>query len=382
MTIKLYDEDSYIKEFEATVLDSYPKADGFFTILDRTAFFPEGGGQPSDIGFLNDSKVYDVQINDGIIYHYTTKHFEKGERVTGVIDFSRRFDFMQQHSGEHVVSGIAHSLYGCENVGFHLGSDIVTLDFDKYLTREQVLRIEEEANKKVFANLEVRTYYPDDNILKSLNYRSKKELSEAIRIVEIEETDMCACCAPHIKKTGEIGIIALSGGERLRGGIRLELKCGMRAIKDYNEKKESVSAISSMLCIKQNEVALGVDKLLKQISDLKYQLKGITQKTIENKIQNFTPKNRITAEFEENMEIKDLQYFADALFKKAGGIRVVFSSAENGFSFAVCGEADELSDWFKAFKESFEIRGGGRGNMYQGTVFAKQNDLIKYINKE
>ena len=188
MTEKLYDINSHLTEFEATVIESYPFADGFATVLDRTAFFPEGGGQASDIGFIDDAKVYDVQIKNETIYHYTTKQFLQGQKVKGAIDFERRFDFMQQHSGEHIVSGVAHRLYGCENVGFHLGADIVTLDFDKLLTKEQILKIETLANEAVFKNVKFNTYYPDEQTLSTLNYRSKKELDGAIRIVEIEDT--------------------------------------------------------------------------------------------------------------------------------------------------------------------------------------------------
>ncbi|MEE1074620.1 MAG: alanyl-tRNA editing protein [Acutalibacteraceae bacterium] len=234
MTEKLYDIDSHLKEFTATVIDSYQKADGYVTVLDRTAFFPEGGGQASDIGYINDAEVYDVRIQDGIIYHYTTKPFKKGETVLGKLDFERRFDFMQQHSAEHIVSGIAHKYYACENVGFHLGEDIVTLDFDKSLTREDILRIEALSNEAVFKNVGIKAYYPDSEAIKAIEYRSKKEIEGAVRIVEIEGVDSCACCAPHVNFSGEIGLIKLLGFERLRGGVRIELKAGRRALEDYN----------------------------------------------------------------------------------------------------------------------------------------------------
>ena len=379
MTRKLYDEDAYIKEFEAKVIDSYSGADGYFTILDQTAFFPEGGGQASDIGLLNGTKVYDVQINDGIIYHYTTKQFQKGEKVKGIIDFNRRFDFMQQHSGEHIVSGIAHSLFGCENVGFHLGEEITTIDFNKTLSKEEVLKLQEEANKRVFRNVKINTYYPDDNTLKNLNYRSKKELEGAIRIVEIEDTDICACCAPHMKFAGEIGLITLSISEKVRSGIRLELKCGMRALKDYAEKQDNISAISSALCVKQNEAAIGVDRLLKQISDLKFKLTSLKRQIIETRVSDFNPTSLITYEFEEDMDMKELQHYADALYKKAGGIRGVLSPTDDGFLFVFCGNPQEVDGWFKSFKETFNVKGGGRNGMVQGTVFADLKELTEYF---
>ncbi len=381
MTEKLYDKDSFIKEFEATVIDSFPKADGFFTVLDQTAFFPEGGGQPSDIGFLNDIKVYDVQINDGIIYHYTAKQLQKGEKVKGVIDFNRRFDFMQQHSGEHIVSGIAHSIYGCENVGFHLGEDIVTLDFDKPLTKNEIDIIEYEANKRIYKNAAFSTYYPDTEALKTLSYRSKKELEGDIRIVEIEDTDRCACCAPHVKTAGEIGIIKLSGGEKLRGGIRLEIKCGMRAFNDYKIKAENTASISSALCVKQNETADAVKKLLNQIGELKSNLSNIKRSLVSEKVNNFSPEKDISLLFEDDMDIKELQHYADALYKKSGGIRGVMSEKTEGFAFVFCGEAAKLDIWFSSFKTNFNVKGGGRNGMVQGTVLAKKAEIINFISE-
>ena len=381
MTEKLYDINSHLTEFEATVLESYPFADGFATILDRTAFFPEGGGQASDIGFIDDAKVYDVQINDEIIYHYTTKQFEKGVKVKGKIDFERRFDFMQQHSGEHIVSGVAHSLYGCENVGFHLGADIVTLDFDKPLSKEQILKIETLANEAIFKNVKFNTYYPDEQTLSTLNYRSKKEIQGAVRIVEIKDTDVCACCAPHVKEASEIGIIKLLDSEKLRGGVRIEMKCGKRALQDYNEKCDNVRKISSLLAVKQNEVAGGVERLLNTISDFKFKITGLKKQIIDSKVLNFENKKEKTAVFESDLEIKELQIYTDALYKQYGGIRAVFSPSDNGFSFAICGENAELDEFFKNFRAEFTVKGGGRNGMVQGTVETTKENIENFFNK-
>ena len=379
MTEKLFDLDSALKEFTATVLDSYEKADGYFTVLDKTAFFPEGGGQPSDVGFLDDARVYDVQINEGVIYHYTTKQFQKGQTVTGRIDFERRFDFMQQHTGEHIVSGAAHRLFGCTNVGFHLSEDIVTVDFDKALTKEDILKIEQEANKKVFANTPVHAYYPDDEALEKLEYRSKKELEGAIRIVEIVDADMCACCAPHVKATGEVGLIKLLDFETLRGGVRIEMKCGMRALDDYNDKYKNIQKIANDLCVKQTEAGLGVDRLFEQISALKYELNGLKKRELDNKINAFMPDGDKTAMFADGLEIKDLQTAADALYKKSDGIRGVFSPKENGFAFAICGNEADLQSFFTKFKATFTVKGGGRGPMVQGSVEASEENIKEFF---
>ncbi len=380
MTEKLYDKDSHLKEFTATVMDSYEMADGFFTILDRTAFFPEGGGQASDIGFINDIKVYDVQIKDGIIFHYTAKPFKKGEVVVGKINWERRFDFMQQHSGEHIVSGVAHSLYGCENVGFHLGADIVTLDFDILLSKEQIKKIEAISNQKIFENKSFSAYYPSAEKLSELTYRSKKELEGDIRIVEIENTDMCACCAPHVNTAGEIGVIKLLSTEKLRGGIRIELKCGRRALNDYNERYYNTSKIGDMLAVKYNETADAVSRLMNINGEHKSTIIYLKKQITDLKVSAFCAETEISAEFEDGLDIKELQIYADALYKKCGGIRGVFSKCEDGYRFAICGNDDKLTKIFTDFKTCFNVRGGGRNGMVQGTVKAEKTDISLFLN--
>ena len=381
MTVKLYDENSYLREFTATVVSCEEFLQNYVVVLDRTAFFPEAGGQGSDNGYIDNAKVLKVEEKDDDIVHITDSPLAVGSTVTGTINWERRFDFMQQHSAEHIVSGIAHKLYGCENVGFHLSEDIVTLDFDILLSCQQLTKIEALANKAVFENKAFYTYYPDEETLKNLSYRSKKEIEGAIRIVEIEDTDMCACCAPHVKYAGAIGIIKLLGTEKLRGGIRIELKAGGRALADYNSKYENALKISNMLCVKQNETAEAVQRLTEQIADLKYKLNGYKKQAIENKINSFVPSSDITACFEDELNIKELQTYADTLFKRLGGIRAAFSKREeNEFAFAICGEADKLNEFFAEFKAKFTVKGGGRGTMVQGTVTATENEIINFFN--
>ncbi len=376
MTEKLYDKDSFLGEFSAAVLECKKQGDNWSVLLDKTAFFPEAGGQKSDKGTLGNAFVLDVQIEKENIYHITDKPL-KG-KVVGKIDMSRRFDFMQQHSAEHIVSGIAHSLYGCENVGFHLSEDIVTLDFDKYLTEAQLLKIEKIANQKVISNASFNCFYPDDEALKTLDYRSKKELEGAVRIVEIEGTDMCACCAPHVKSAGQIGVIKLLDTERLRGGIRIELKAGKRALEDYNQKYRSIRKISCLLATAQSETSLGVERLLNTLNEQKTQITFLKYEIIGLKAKSFNPKTKISATFEDDLTVRDLQIFADTLHKLYGGIRGVFSQNENGFAFAICG--DDLDGFFADFKTSFNVKGGGRNGMVQGTVEAEKEEINHFFN--
>ena len=382
MTEKLYDIDSFTKEFTATVLDCKKSEKGYGVVLNKTAFFPEAGGQPSDIGFLNDSKVFDVQIKDDVLYHFTEEEFVNGQEVTGKIDFERRFDFMQQHSAEHIVSGVANRLYGCENVGFHLSEDIVTLDFDKPLTREEILNVEILSNKAVEQNNKINTYYPKSEELTKLNYRSKGELEGAVRIVEIENCDMCACCAPHVEFTGQIGLVKLLSSEKLRGGVRIELKAGMRALNDYNERFFATAKIGDMLAVKYNETADAVARLMNNISEQKAVITKLKKQITEQKVNSFIAESNVTAEFETDLEIKELQIYADALCKKAKGIRAVFSeNSDDTYAFAICGQADELDGFFKEFKSNFTVKGGGRNGMVQGTVTATKEDIKNHFDK-
>jgi len=214
-----------------------------------------------------------------------------------------------------------------------------------------------------------------------LNYRSKKELEGAIRIVEIEDTDMCACCAPHVNEAAEIGIIKLLDSEKLRGGVRIEMKCGRRTIADYNERYKNCAEISAMLCVKQGEIAEAVKKQQTIIGELKYQIGGLKRRIIDDLSRNFQTNDAVSVVFQEGFDIKELQLSADALHKKVGGIRAVFSGSESEFCFAVCGQAELLDNWFKEFKSRLTVRGGGRGGMVQGTVLNTKEEILGVINE-
>ncbi len=372
MTEKLYELDAYLSEFEATVTDCISDTDKFKIVLDKTAFFPQGGGQAADIGTIDDIKVFDVQENGGAIYHYTEKPLKLGSRVIAKLDFDRRFNFMQNHTGEHIVSGISHKLYGVNNVGFHLGENLVTLDFDKELSREQLDKVEYLANQTVWADMPVITYYPTADELKKIDYRSKKEIDGAVRLVKIENTDICACCAPHVKATGEIGLIKLLDTERMRGGIRIILKCGKFALQDYKSKFENVSKIASRLSAKQENcsdaVALLEQKLTDEIGKSNILKRKITELLVD------TVNSEQNCVFLDDCDMKDLQLVADKLHKKFGGIKGAFSGADGNYNFAICG-GDDLDEFFKDFKSKLTVRGGGRNGMVQGSAAADKQQI-------
>ena len=373
MTVKLYDIDSHLSEFSATDLS----CENAVAVLDKTAFFPEGGGQTSDTGYIDGVKVNDVQIKDGVIYHYLEKDIEIGKAVNCVLDWEERFRKMQNHSGEHIISGIVHSLYGYDNVGFHLSKTEMTMDFSGILTRTDLEKIEHLANKAVWENVKFNCYYPEN--LENLEYRSKLDLTEDVRIVEIENYDRCACCAPHVNTSAEIGIIKILDFEKNKGGVRLWVKCGADALADYNLKYQSGLKISSLLCTEQGNIATAVERLVKNEGDLKFKITDLKRRLIAEKVKAFSDDSSITAEFESDMDIKELQLYADALYKKAGGIRAVFSGKENEYFFAIVGDEAPLQELFKQMKNNLNIRGGGRGSMVQGTVFAERSEILKIM---
>ena len=249
-TEKLFYEDSHLKEFTAKVISCKPYKEQYKVVLDRTAFFPEGGGQYADTGMLDDVRVLDVHEKEGIIYHTTEKALEAGKTVTGKINWEERFEKMQQHTGEHIVSGLVHERFGYNNVGFHLGSDYCTMDFDGTLTKEQLREIELAANQAVWKNIDIVVTYPSKEELANMDYRSKIEIEGQVRIVTVPGYDVCACCAPHVKKTGEIGMLKLVNMVNYKGGERITMLCGVRALKDYEAKDANGKEISALLCAK------------------------------------------------------------------------------------------------------------------------------------
>ena len=237
--------------------------------MDQTAFFPEGGGQYADTGSLGEAHVLDVQENDGVIFHRSDAPLLVGSRVEGKIDWSLRFMKMQQHTGEHIVSGLTHRRFGYQNVGFHLGSEDCTMDFNGEITKEQLREIEWEANHAVVRDLAVEVTYPDERTLETLAYRSKIEIEGQVRIVTIPGYDVCACCAPHVKTTGEIGQIRLTDVQRYKGGVRITMLCGVRALEDAQKKSDSTREISAMLCVKEDEISEGVSRLKEECAQWK-----------------------------------------------------------------------------------------------------------------
>lgn len=383
MTEKLYYLDAYIKEFEATVLDVFAKDDKYIVILDSTAFFPEEGGQSSDTGFIGDAKVIDVREKDGIICHFVDKPLDKGTKYFCKIDFAARFEKMQCHTAEHIISGAIKRLYGFDNVGFHLGDTEVTMDINGYLTREQLDEVELIANRAVFENVPLRTYFPDAEELKVLNYRSKLDLTENVRIVEVEGYDLCACCAPHVARTGEIGLIKILDFEKHRGGLRINISAGYRALKDYREKYANVLKISAIFSEPQSSVASAAENFSKLYEEMKGRLKlaGLNNARLEAKLIDNTDTSLVC--YYQNMSMEELREFVNCAKDKVGGILVALTGSERDYKYIMTSLTTDLSLIYKRINADLSGRGGGRDNMIQGTFTSDYNRIVKYFqNKE
>ncbi len=379
-TIKLYDADSHLYDFDASVISCEKTDKGFAIVLDKTAFFPEGGGQPADEGTLNGIAVTDVQIKDSVITHTTAEEITAGSAVKGAVDSEIRFRRMQNHSGEHIVSGLIHKLFGYNNVGFHMGSEDVTLDLDGVLTREDLDKIEMLANRAVYENVNVRAEYPSPEILKDLDYRSKLDLTENVRIVTIEGYDVCACCAPHVNKTGEIGIIKLLDFLKYKGGVRIHMLCGFDALEDYNRRYKNVAAISAKLSAKQAEVYEAVERLSAELSAEKQTAGELKRQLVAMKIAALEPTDGNMVLVEKDMDMLNLRNLVNEAVQLCGGICAAFSgSDENGYNYIIASKNVPLRAEAKAINAALNGRGGGKDEMIQGSAKASEAEIRAYF---
>lgn len=380
MTEKLFYQDSHRSTFTAIVQEVRPSGNGYEIILDRTAFFPEGGGQSSDTGSLGGVSVSDVQEIDGRIIHYTDGPLVEGTEVEGCIDWTERFSKMQQHTGEHIVSGLIHNIYGYHNVGFHLGTDSVTLDFNGVVPKEKLHEIEQLANEAVAKNLPVQVLYPTDEELSKISYRSKIEIEGQVRIVVIDGYDVCACCAPHVKQTGEIGLIKLVGMQNYKGGVRISMLCGFRALEDYYQKEKNNREIAVMLSAKEYETAVEVERLQEELAMKKAKIAELERKFLEQKVETLDISGEIVCLFEETDPVMTRE-LVNLLLKKGAKMAAVFSGNEReGYRYVFGSRSLDVRENGKLLNEAFHGRGGGKPEMVQGTVQGKREEIEAFLN--
>lgn len=370
---KLYENDSYMKKFTAVVLNCIPDGDYFQVVTDKSAFFPEGGGQNADTGFLGDARVLDVQEKDGVVYHKTDRPLEPGTDVEGEIDWEKRFSNMQQHSGEHIVSGIVHRKYGYDNVGFHLGDENVTLDFNGPLTKDDLSQIERAANQAVFENRAITVSYPSKDALALLIYRSKIEIDGQVRIVTVDGYDVCACCAPHVARTGEIGLIKITNCQSYKGGVRLNILCGCRALSDYARKQESISKISAQLSAKPEEAAEAVEKLGQDIYTLKGRLMALQEVLVSEKIASLPTACENVCIFADELDAPAMRRAVNQMTERHKGFCGIFvGNDSDGYRYNIGSRGQDAREAAKLLAQAGSLRGGGSPEMIQGRIQAKK----------
>ena len=388
MTIKLYDTKPYDTNFQGKVIDIIKEGKKTAIILDQTLFFPEEGGQSPDKGVISiqdkSVEVVDVQIKDEVIYHYVKGNIdfiEKGSEITGEIDFTHRFSNMQQHSGEHIFSGLAKRHFGCVNVGFHLSDSEATFDYDKPLSKEEIEFLEKEVNKVIYENRKITAFYPSKEGLLKLDYRSKKEIENDVRLVEIEGIDLCACCAPHVRRTGEIGICKVVNYINYKGGVRIGILCGSRALDYFCEIHNTTKEISKLLSAKRENLAKEVNRINDSLHDVEYRLVEMEKRNLDLILSRITDAgNQKTLDnniINDKAVVLKLDGFSnnslrDAVnkLKEKYQSRLIgtISKTEKGYFFIFGSNSIDCNLVAKSLRERFGAKGGGSSDMIQGNL--------------
>ena len=380
-TEKLYYINAYTDSFTASVLESYATDGGYDVILDRTAFFPEEGGQSSDTGYIGDARVSYVYEQDGIIHHIADMPLTEGE-YNCRIDFDSRFEKMQCHTAEHILCGIIHRLFGLDNVGFHLGEEEVTFDVSGVLDRAQLDRVEELANEAVFSNVAIETLFPTADELSAIEYRAKLDITEGVRLVKIGDVDTCACCAPHVAYTGEIGIIKILDFMKHRGGTRIWMAAGRRALWDYRSRYDSVKRISGMLSTPQSQVA---DTLAVYIADCEGEraaLKAARLRIAELSAERVEATEHSRVFYFPDFTIPELIAFSNIANKRVGGITVALSGSDGDYKYVISSSITDLCVMAREINSALSGRGGGRPEMIQGSFAASLDEIKNYFENK
>ena len=382
MTEKLYYKDCHLKQFQSQVTACSKCEKGYEVILKETAFYPEGGGQACDLGTLDGVRVLDVRERSEEVVHLCEGALETGSTVEGIIDYERRFDLMQQHTGEHIVSGIIHRRYGYHNVGFHMGSELTEIDFDGVVPAEDLPLIEQEANMSLWANLTVRCWYPSEEELPNVFYRTKKALPWPVRIVQVPGFDSCACCGIHVEKTGEVGLVKLFSVMGLRGGCRIEMSCGKRALALLNQAFDQNRLVSQAFSAKWQETGDAARKMNEALTNEKYRAAQLQKRIFETIAKGYAGSGPVL-HFEPALESAEIRMLADAIADTCAGRAIVFSGTEEtGYAFAMVTREGDLRTLGKAMTAALGGRGGGKLGFQQGRVAATRQQIIEFFEKQ
>ena len=379
-TVKLYYENAFLQDFTAVVESCGAVTGGFAVVLDRTAFYPEGGGQPADHGTLGDTRVLDVHEKDGVVTHLCDRALPEGAEVSGHIDWARRFDHMQQHSGEHILSGILCHDYHCDNVGFHLGADTVTIDYNTDISWEQALDAERKANEVIWADAPVEITYPSPAQLEALDYRSKKALTGQVRIVTFPEADCCACCGTHVLRAGQVGLIKVLSCQKFREGVRMEIVSGQRALAYLDHVYDQARSVGQRLSVKPGDILPAVERLEEEQTALKGR-----EATMEDQLFQRIAAEHAGAEnvlvFQPALRPDGVRRLADALAHQCGGLTAVFAGEDGHFNYALLrADGADINPQVKAMNSALHGRGGGRNGFAQGSVQASEGSIRNFFN--
>lgn len=381
-TVRLYDLDAYQTEFEAVVVSCEKKEDIYEVVLDKTLFFPEEGGQTPDMGTIDGIEVTDVQIKGDVIFHTMRQEIPVGKKIAGKIDWNHRFHNMQQHSGEHIFSGLVNRHFGFNNVGFHLSNQIVTMDFDGVLTDADVEKIEWEVNEVISKNLPIEVSIPAPEQLADMQYRSKIEIEGEVRIVTIPGYDVCACCAPHVKQTGEIGMLKVMSIQNYKGGVRISILCGFRALKAFAEKSKIVSELITMFSAKQENLLEQIGKMKESNQELKGAVAACKRDLMEYKINNLNPDETNVVLFEADLDTAVVRNTVNVLVEKHDGICAVFTGDdESGYQFILGSKNVDCGQIAKIFREKYDMKCGGKECMIQGSVNKNKNEIVEILHE-
>ncbi len=381
---ELYYRIPYIKEFDAVVTGCEAAKNGFCVTLSQSAFYPEGGGQLADSGTISDAIVSDVRNKNGATVHFTDKPLEVGSNVHCKIDWQKRFDHIQAHSGEHIVSGFIHQHYGYDNVGFHMAPDKVTVDFNGSITEEQLADLEREANEYICADVPVVISFPSPEELEKLDYRTKKELTGVVRIVEFPGADRCACCGTHVQRSGEVGLVKFTAMTHYKSGVRIEMLCGRLAMEDYAKKNDQERELCRMFSAKPYEIVDAVKQYVAESEAKDARIIELTRRYLESRISTLQSGN-LVMDFEEGFKTSELRKFCDGLVT-SGRARVaaIFSSTEangrKGWGYVMCSRTEDMREASKTLNKILNGRGGGDATLVQGTFFAPREEIEKALS--
>ena len=375
-TRKLYYEDCYLRKFTARVISCTETPRGFEVVLDQTVFYPEGGGQACDLGVLGGAAVLDVRERDEEVIHLCGSPLEPGTTVSGAIDYDRRFDLMQQHTGEHIVSGIIHRKWGYHNVGFHMGADMITIDFDGPIPPEALPEIEAEANAALWQNIPLHIWYPTPEELPTVGYRTKRPLPWPVRVVEVPGFDKCACCGVHVAATGEVGLIKLFSMVKFHEGVRMEMLCGRRALAYLSAAFEENRKVSQAFSAKILETGAAAARMNETLAAEKFRAVGLQKRVFAGIADSYVNQGNVL-HFEDGLDSAGVRELADAIAEKCGGTAAVFS----GGSYCLAAREGDLRQLNRDMTQALKGRGGGKPNFQQGSVNATREEIEAFFQK-